>query len=73
MWVTTNAGLTRFTPQTETFVTFGPDDGVQGLRYNEGTSHRGPGGTLYFGGENGLNRLDPSSGRLPPPARWRPS
>ncbi len=71
LWMSTDVGLTRFDPLAETFETFGLDDGLQGLDFNGGVSHRGADGMLYFGGVNGLNRFDPArigSGRTPPAA-----
>ncbi|NTV84628.1 MAG: histidine kinase, partial [Bacteroidales bacterium] len=37
------------------FNLFDTDHGLQGLEFNQGASHRGYSGTLYFGGNNGLN------------------
>jgi ligand-binding sensor domain-containing protein/anti-sigma regulatory factor (Ser/Thr protein kinase) len=37
------------------FTLFDPDHGLQGLEFNQGSSHKGYSGTLYFGGNNGLN------------------
>lgn len=37
------------------FTLFDTDHGLQGLEFNQGASHRGQSGTLYFGGNNGLN------------------
>lgn len=37
------------------FIIFDTDHSLQGLEFNQGSSHRGPGGTMYFGGNKGLN------------------
>jgi len=37
------------------FVLFDQDHGLQGLEFNQGSYHKGISGTLYFGGNNGLN------------------
>jgi streptogramin lyase len=37
------------------FCLFDTDHGLQGLEFNQGASHRGYSGTMYFGGNNGLN------------------
>jgi ligand-binding sensor domain-containing protein len=37
------------------FCMFDTDHGLQGLEFNQGSSHRGYSGTMYFGGNNGLN------------------
>jgi outer membrane protein assembly factor BamB len=36
-------------------ILFDTDHGLQGLEFNQGASHKGYSGTLYFGGNNGLN------------------
>jgi len=38
---------------------FDEDHGLQGLEFNQGSNHYGPGGTMYFGGNNGLNYFFP--------------
>jgi ligand-binding sensor domain-containing protein len=37
------------------FYLFDTDHGLQGLEFNQGSSYKSPGGTIYFGGNNGLN------------------
>ncbi len=37
------------------FIIFDTDHGLQGLEFNQGASHRGYSGTMYFGGNKGLN------------------
>ena len=37
------------------FILFDTDHGLQGLEFNQGASHRGYSGILYFGGNYGLN------------------
>jgi ligand-binding sensor domain-containing protein/anti-sigma regulatory factor (Ser/Thr protein kinase) len=37
------------------FILFDTDHGLQGLEFNQGSSHKGHSGTLYFGGSKGLN------------------
>jgi ligand-binding sensor domain-containing protein len=37
------------------FTVFDPDHGLQGLEFNQGSSHKGRSGILYFGGNKGLN------------------
>jgi ligand-binding sensor domain-containing protein len=36
-------------------ILFDTDHGLQGLEFNQGASHKGYSGTIYFGGNNGLN------------------
>lgn len=70
LWLSTNAGLTRFSPSTETFESFGLDDGLQDLEFNAASSLRAASGELFFGGINGFNRFVPDrvasgDGRMP--------
>lgn len=37
------------------FTLFDTDHGLQGLEFNQGSSHKGYSGTIYFGGNKGLN------------------
>lgn len=60
LWLSTQgSGLVRFDPEAETFRSYDVDRGVQSKEFNMGAAHRGPGGTLYFGGVNGFNAFDP--------------
>ena len=61
LWISSNRGLTRFDPASETFWTFGMEDGLQDLEFNAGTAYRAPDGTFYFGGIKGFNRFDPEA------------
>lgn len=58
LWVSTNRGLCRVTPSadgaTASFRTFDALDGLQSDEFNGGSFHRGPSGTLWFGGILGL-------------------
>lgn len=59
LWMSTNAGLVQFDPATESFLSFGPEDGVQDLEFNSGASYQSPSGELFFGGVNGFNAFFP--------------
>ncbi|MGA7305650.1 MAG: ATP-binding protein, partial [Rhodothermales bacterium] len=59
-WISTNRGLSRFDPDTETFRNYGADIGLQGLEFNSFAFHRGPSGEMFFGGTNGLNSFYPN-------------
>ena len=68
IWLSTNRGLSRFDPGTETFTNFKPRHGLQAWEFNFGAYYRAPTGTLYFGGVNGFNRIRPQDlGYRPPP------
>ena len=70
MWVTTNDGLVRLTPDTDEILVFREPAGLAGNRFYANGAHRGPDGTLYFGGPGGLTIVDPDAISLhaPPPA-----
>jgi signal transduction histidine kinase len=70
LWVSTNNGLADFDPETETFRTYTPDDGLQSNEFNLGAAYRAADGELIFGGINGLNAFYPGSileNRVVPP------
>jgi len=60
LWLSTNRGLSRFDPDTETFRNYGTEIGLQSLEFNSGAFHRGPYGEFFFGGVNGLNSFYPN-------------
>ena len=59
LWLSTNLGLARFDPVTESFKNFDVRDGLQDNEFNRHAAYRGPDGVLYFGGINGLTYFDP--------------
>ena len=59
LWLTTNQGLARFDPGTRKCKTYGTDDGLQSLGFNEGAAFRAHDGTMYVGGINGFNSFRP--------------
>ncbi len=66
LWLSSNAGILRFDPETGATDQFGPDDGVQGHEFNHSVAHIGASRRYYFGGVNGWNVFEPSSiKRLP--------
>lgn len=66
LWISTNSGISRFDPQSETFYNYGLDDGLQSLEFNANAHHKGPSGNLYFGGISGLNVIKPDEMRTDP-------
>lgn len=60
IWMSSNYGIISFDPDKFTFRSYGPDDGAQGYEYNATTFWQNEEGVMYFGGINGLNRLDPN-------------
>ncbi|WP_394747750.1 ligand-binding sensor domain-containing protein [Spongiimicrobium salis] len=61
VWFTSNAGLTRFDPHTESFRYFGMEDGIQNAEFNAGAYARGKNGEFFFGGINGFNAFYPDN------------
>ncbi len=70
IWLSTNRGLLRFDPETETFKHFEPRHGLQSWEFNYGAYFQGRDGALFFGGIHGFNKIYPEDLRLessPPP------
>ncbi len=63
LWLSTNAGLSRFDPEQRTIRHYDVSDGLQGSEFNRGAYCRLPGGELLFGGVGGVNRFHPDSVR----------
>jgi PAS domain S-box-containing protein len=70
LWLSSNRGLTRFDPRTETFKNFDASHGLQNDEFIHGAMLRAAGGEMYFGGINGFNAFDPrrvrENGHVPP-------
>ncbi|MDJ0838230.1 MAG: ATP-binding protein [Acidobacteriota bacterium] len=60
LWLSTNKGLSRFDPSSETFENFDQYDGLQGDEFNTGAYFKDADGTLYFGGMEGLTVFNPA-------------
>lgn len=67
LWMSTNKGITRFTPPADLeqtnrthFSLFTAQDGLQGNEFNTGAYYADAHGMLFFGGTNGLNWFDPA-------------
>ncbi|MCP5060980.1 MAG: hypothetical protein GY936_00755, partial [Ignavibacteriae bacterium] len=61
LWLSTNNGISRFTPVTEEFRKFDIKDGLQSNQFFWGAFHKTKDGELFFGGVNGLNSFYPNS------------
>ncbi|MEO6537521.1 MAG: two-component regulator propeller domain-containing protein [Ferruginibacter sp.] len=64
LWLGSRNGLSRFNPVTKTFTNYDYTDGLQSNVFaagdrDKGARFKGRDGTLYFGGNNGLNFFDP--------------
>jgi signal transduction histidine kinase/ligand-binding sensor domain-containing protein/DNA-binding response OmpR family regulator len=62
LWLTTKNGLSRFDPHSETFKNFDSNDGLLNSDFgNSNVSIKGRTGEVYFGGENGIDYIQPDS------------
>ena len=69
LWLSSNRGLTRFEPNTETVRTYTRSHGLQSNEFNIGAHFLSPSGELFFGGVRGLNAFFPDrieTNRQPP-------
>ena len=68
LWMSTNKGLSKFNPATQTFTNYGVEDGIQGNEFNLGACYKTKDGELFFGGDNGFNSFYPDAtiNQIPP-------
>jgi signal transduction histidine kinase/CheY-like chemotaxis protein len=59
LWLSGNAGLVRFDPDTGAVKTYHREDGLQGEEFNFGAYAKLGNGRLCFGGPGGFNIFDP--------------
>ncbi len=59
LWISTNKGLSRFDPRTETFKNYDTRDGLQSNEFNFGAYFKSRQGEMFFGGINGFNAFYP--------------
>ena len=59
IWVSTTSGLSRFDPARNSWRSYSAADGTIDGAYFDGSGVRGPNGTLYFGGFNGITAFNP--------------
>ena len=72
LWISTNRGLARFSPETNSFQYFLKSDGLQDNEFNTFAASKLPSGELLFGGVNGLTVFNPkdlNSSTAPPTVR----
>ncbi len=60
LWLSTNAGISRFNPSNREIKVFSAADGLQSNEYNTYAFCKAHDGTFYFGGVNGLNGFRPA-------------
>jgi signal transduction histidine kinase/ligand-binding sensor domain-containing protein/CheY-like chemotaxis protein len=59
LWLSTNKGLSKFNPRTNTFRNYTMEDGLQSNEFFHGAASKTQSGELLFGGNNGFNRFHP--------------
>lgn len=60
LWLSTNNGISRFSPGSRRFRNLGTNHGLQGKEFNSGAFHQARDGRLWFGGIAGANVIDPT-------------
>lgn len=69
LWLSTNRGLSRLDPETDSVKNYSPRHGLQDLDFNFGAVLRTRENVMYFGGSNGFNSFYPDAivdGQQPP-------
>lgn len=61
LWLSTNAGISRFRPQNASFQNYFKVDGLQDDEFNTLSYTRAPDGRMFFGGVNGITAFYPSA------------
>lgn len=59
LWMSTNNGLSKFNPTSETFQNYDVNDGLQSNEFSELTALKTKEGKLFFGGVNGFTTFYP--------------
>ncbi len=59
LWVSTENGLSTFSPETGRFVSYSKRDGLQSSQFYWNAALRSSSGLLYFGSVDGLSVVDP--------------
>jgi ligand-binding sensor domain-containing protein/two-component sensor histidine kinase len=59
MWFSTYDGLSRYQADKRTFQTFITSDGISNNEFNYTSAFKDSKGNLWFGGLNGINKIDP--------------
>ncbi|RCH55433.1 histidine kinase [Mucilaginibacter hurinus] len=60
LWITSDKGLSCYDPVKGTFINFTVDDGLQEDEFKGNSIFKNERGTLYAGGTNGLNIIQPN-------------
>ena len=60
IWITSNGGLSKYSPSSGKLKTYYEEDGMQGNRYYARSVLKASDGRLFFGGDNGFHIIDPT-------------
>lgn len=60
LWLSTNKGISKFSPETKIFKNYDINDGLQAKEFNQGAYFKSLKGELFFGGVNGFNSFYPN-------------
>jgi len=58
VWISTDKGISRFSPEANSFSNFTTADGLQDMEFNIQSALTASDGTFYLGGINGINAFD---------------
>lgn len=61
LWMSTNAGITRYNPKTDQYLDFTVTDGLQQDEFNRLAFAQCSNGDIVYGGVNGLNIFNPKT------------
>jgi ligand-binding sensor domain-containing protein/signal transduction histidine kinase/DNA-binding response OmpR family regulator len=61
LWLSTDFGISRFYPETGSFVNYGKSDGIHGLEFHAGSGFISESGHMYFGSIDGIVYFHPDS------------
>lgn len=59
LWMSTNMGLVKINTDSEDFIAYDVEDGIQSYEFNLGSAYKSLDGQMYFGGMNGYNAFYP--------------
>lgn len=59
IWCSTNYGISVFNPENQTFTNYTWEDGLQSNEFNQSAYHKSVDGTIYMGGIEGFNIIEP--------------
>ncbi len=60
LWISTNSGISKFDPESETFVSYAEYDGVLKGKFRKNAAWKDEDGTMFFGGVAGVNIFNPT-------------